>query len=174
MNDVLRSFLDDFVIVYLDYILIFNKSREEHVKHVRKVLDVLKKEQLFLKMSKCEFEKTSLVYLAHIVGGGVLNIDPSKFSVIGNWLIPKSVTEVRSFLGAAQYWRKFIANFSSIATPLHVLTIMKVVFHWEGKHQKAFDALKQKISSAPVLAFPDLKQPFEIQTDASDYALGCY
>ena len=91
MNDALRSFLDEFVIVYLDDILIFNKSQEEHVKHVRKVLDIMRKEQLNLKMSKCEFRKISLVYLGHIVGGGELKIDPSKFSVIVNWPISKSV-----------------------------------------------------------------------------------
>jgi len=101
MNDVLRSFLDEFLIVYLDDIFIFSKSQEEHVKYVRKVLDVLKKEQLFLKMSKFEFEKNSLVYLGHIVGGGELNIDPYKVSAILNWAIPKSVTEVRSLLGVA-------------------------------------------------------------------------
>ena len=129
MNGVLRSFLDEFVIFYLDDILILIKSREEHVKHVRKVLNVSKREQLFLKMSKCEFGKTSLVYLGHIVGGGELKIDPSKVSVIVNWPIPKSVTEVRSFLGATQYWRKFIANFSSVAAPLHALTSVKVVLH---------------------------------------------
>lgn len=172
MNDVLKSFLDEFVIVYLDDILIFNKSREDHVKHVRKVLDVLKKEQLFLKMSKCEFVKTSLVYLGHIIGGGELKIDPSKVSVIVNWPIPKSVTKVRSFLGATHYWRKFIVNFYSIAAPLHALTNMKFVFHWGGKEQKTFDALKQKTSSAPVLALTDLKQPFDIKVDASDYAMG--
>jgi len=105
-----------------------------------------RKEQLFLKMSKCEFGKTSLLYLGHIVGGGELKIDPSKFLVIMNWPIPKSVIEVRSFLGAAQYWRKFIANFSSIAAPLHALTSMKVVFQWGGKQKKGFDSLKQKIS----------------------------
>jgi hypothetical protein len=114
MNDVLRPFLDDFVIVYLDDILIFSKTREEHVKHVKQVLDVLKKENLYLKMSKCEFGKTSLVYLGHIVGGGELKIDPSKVDVIVNWPKPNNVTEVRSFLGATQYWRKFIANFSSL------------------------------------------------------------
>ena len=92
MYDVLRSFLDEFVIVYLDDILIFNRSREEHVKHVRKVLDVLRKEQLFMKMSKCEFRKTSLVYLGHIIGGGELKIHPSKVSVIVNWPIHKLAT----------------------------------------------------------------------------------
>eukprot|EP00253_Pinus_taeda_P017387 PITA_17387 len=97
MDDVLHHFLDDSVIVYLDEILIFRKSREDHVMHVIKVLDVLKKNQLFLKMSKCEFGKTSLVYLGHIVGGGTLRIDPAKIETIVNWPTPKSITEVRSF-----------------------------------------------------------------------------
>jgi hypothetical protein len=139
---------------------------------VKQVLDVLRKEQLFLKLSKCEFGKTSLIYLGHIVGGGELKIDPSKVKVILEWSRPSNVTEVRSFLGAAQYWRKFIANFSSIAAPLHVVTSVKQVFQWGGKQQKAFDTLKEKISSAPVLALPNLRQPFEIQTDASNYAMG--
>ena len=92
MNDVLRPFKDDRVIVYLNDILIFNKLRDEHVMHVNKVLDVLRKEQLFLKMLKCEFGKTSLVYLGHIVGGGESEIDPSKVEVILNWLKPNTVT----------------------------------------------------------------------------------
>jgi hypothetical protein len=103
MNDVLRPFLDDFVIVYLDDILIFSKSREEHIEHVNFFLDVLRKEQLFMKLSKCEFGKTSLIYLGHIVGGGELKIDPSKVKVILEWSRPSNVTEVRSFLGATQY-----------------------------------------------------------------------
>jgi hypothetical protein len=168
MNDVLRHFLDDCVIVYLDDILIFNKSREEHVKHVKQVLDVLRKEKLFLKMSKCEFGKTSLIYLGHIVGGGEMKIDPSKVKVILEWPKPNNVTEVRSFLGAAQYWRKLLLTFLQ----LHAVTSVKQVFQWGGKQQKAFDTLKEKISSAPVLALPNLRQPFEIQTDASNYAMG--
>eukprot|EP00253_Pinus_taeda_P030700 PITA_30700 len=162
MDDVLRPFLDDFVIVYLDDILIFSKSREDHVMHVRKVLDVLKKNQLFLKMSNCEFRKT-LIYLGHIVGGGALRIDLAKIEAIMKWPTPKSITEVISFLGAAQYWRKFISNFSSIAAPMHAVTSAKHAFQWGGKQQKAFESLKEKISSAPVLALPDLRQPFEIQ-----------
>jgi len=167
-----EAILDEFVIVYLDGILIFSKSHDEHVMHVRKVLDVLKKEHLYLKMPKCEFGKTSLVYLGHIIGGGELKIDPSKVDVIVNWPRPKTVIELRSFLGAAQHWRKFIANFSLIAAPLHALKSVKTVFQWGGKQQKAFDALKEKISSALILALPDLRQSFEIQTDASDYAMG--
>ena len=100
MNDVLRPFLDDCVIVYLDDILIFIKSCEEHVKHVKQVLEVLRKEKLFLKMSKCEFGKTSLIYLGHIVGGGELKIDPFKIKVILEWPKPNNVTEVRSFFGS--------------------------------------------------------------------------
>ena len=136
--------------------------------HVKKVLYVLKKEQFFLKMSKCEFGETSLVYLGHIVGGGELKIDPSKVDVILNWPKPKTITEIINFLGANKYWRKFIANFSSIIAPLHALTSVKQVFQCGGKQKKAFDALKEKISSTPILALPNLRQQFEIQTDASD------
>eukprot|EP00253_Pinus_taeda_P008076 PITA_08076 len=130
---VAERFLDDFVIVYLDDILIFSKTWEEHLKHVKQTLDVLDREKLYVKLSKCEFGKTSLNYLGHIVGGGELKIDPSKVVVIMNWPKPKSATEVRSLLGAAQYWRKFISNFSSIAAPLHALTGLNKVFQWGGK-----------------------------------------
>ena len=130
MNDVLRPFIDDFLIVYLDDILFFSKTWEDHVKHVKRTLDVLKRENIYVKLSKCEFGKTYLNYLGYIVGGGELKIDPSKVKVIVNWPKPNTVTEVRSFLGVAQYWRKFIANFSLIATPLHAFTSLKQVFQW--------------------------------------------
>jgi hypothetical protein len=103
MNDVLRRFLDDCVIVFLDDIFIFNNSHEEHVMHVKQVLDVLKKEFCFLKIFKCEFGKTSLVYLGHIVGGEELKNDPSKVKVILDWPKPNNVTGVRNFWGATQY-----------------------------------------------------------------------
>jgi hypothetical protein len=132
MNNVFMTFIDDFLIVYLDDILIFSRTREEHFHHVRQILSVLQREKLFVKLSKCEFGKTSLVCLGYIVGGGKLNIDPSKVEVIVNWPRPKNVTELRRFMGEKQYWRKFIANFSLIATPLHDLTSVKRGFQWGG------------------------------------------
>jgi hypothetical protein len=110
--------------------------------------------------------------LGHTVGGGELKIDPSKVKVILEWPKPNNVTEVRSFLGATQYWRNFIANFSSIASPLHAVTSVKQFFQWGSKQHKAFDTLKEKINSTPVLALPNLRQPCEIQTDASNYVMG--
>ena len=103
MNDVFGPFLDDFVIVYLDDILIFSGTWDEHVRHVKQVLDTLQRETLYVKMLKCEFGKTALVYLGHIVGGGQLKIYPSKIEVIVRWPEKKSVTDIRSFLGAVQY-----------------------------------------------------------------------
>jgi hypothetical protein len=172
MNDVFRPFIDDFVIVYLDDIHVFSGTWDEHVRHVNKVLDTLQREKLYVKLSKCEFGKTALVYLGHIVGGGQLKIDPSKIDVIVNCPEPKSVTEVQSFLGAVQYWRRFIPNFSFIVAPLHALTNVKNTFQWEGEQQKSFHTLKGKISTTPVLALLNLKKTFEIETDASGYAMG--
>jgi hypothetical protein len=99
MNEVFRTFLDDFVIVYLDDILYFSRIWDEHVRHVKQILDTLQREKLYVKMSKCEFGKIALMFVGHIVGGGQLKIDPSKIEVIVNWPEPKSVTRIRSFLG---------------------------------------------------------------------------
>jgi hypothetical protein len=117
----------------------------------------LNKEKLYVKMSKCEFGKTSLVYLGYIVGNGQLKLDPAKVEVIVKWPKPTTLTKVKSFLGAVQYWRKFIANFSYIESPLHALTSVKQVFQWGRKKQKSFNTLKEKISTTLVLALPNLQ-----------------
>ena len=122
-------------------------------------------------MTKREFTKTYLVYLGHVIGGGKLIVDPSKVDYIVNWPRPKTVTEVRSFLGAFQYWRKFIAGFSSIPTPLYTLKSVKKYFQWGGKQHKSFNNLKERINTTPVLVFPYLQQPFEIKTNASGFSM---
>ena len=135
-------------------------------------MDTLKKEKLYVKLLKYEFEKTYLVYLGHIVGGGQLNISPSKVDVIVNWPNPTSTTKLRRFLGVVNYWRKIIDKFSFIASPLHALMSVKKSFKCKGKENKYFDTLKGNISTTPVLIFPRLQQPFNIKTDASSYAMG--
>lgn len=171
MNDLFQPFIDEFF-VYLDDILVFSKSWNENVCHVKKVFDVFKNEKLYVKLSKYDFGKTSLGYLGHIVGHGQLKIDPSKVEAIVNWPKPTSVTDIHSFLGAFQYGRRFIANFSVIAAPLHTLISVKQVFQWGGRQQKSFETLKEKIKTTPVLALPDLQRPFEIKTDTNTYAMG--
>jgi hypothetical protein len=125
MNDVFRPYIDDFFIIYLDDILIFSKTWEDHLMHVRKNFELLEKKKLYVKMSKCEFGKTSLVYLGYIVGNGQLKINPAKVEVIVKWPKPTTSTKVTIFLGEVQYWRKFIANLSYIVEPLHALMSAK-------------------------------------------------
>jgi hypothetical protein len=144
MNDVLCPFIDSFVIVYLDDILIFSNTWQEHFSHVMQVLETLKKNQLISNLQKCEFGKMSLIYLGHMIGGGELRVDPEKIAAITQWPIPTSVTEVRSFMGATQYLRKFIINFSTTTTPLHALTTNGKSFHWGKQQQRAFEYLKKK------------------------------
>ena len=122
MNDVFRPYVDNFVIIYIDDILIFNSSMEEHVRHVKQDLEVLHIEKLYLKLCKCKFGKTYLIYVGYIVGGGHLKIGPTKIDVIVKWPRPQTVTEVRSFQDVVQYWRILISQFSLIASSLHALT----------------------------------------------------
>jgi hypothetical protein len=126
----------------------------------------------YIKLSKCKFDKTSLVYLGYIVGNGKLKIDLAKVEVIVKFPKPTTTTKVGIFLIEVQYWRKFNVNFSYIVAPLHALTCVKKVFQWGGKQHKSFERLKEKISITTFLTFPYLQQPFEIQTDASRYVMG--
>ncbi|KAH9291640.1 hypothetical protein KI387_043172, partial [Taxus chinensis] len=145
---------------------------EEHIDHLHQVLQVLKENQLVLNEKKCEFSQQSLVFLGHVVGDGELRIDPTKIEAIQNWPTPSSLTETRSFVGAVQYLRKFIKNFSSIAVHLHSVTTRGKDFDWGKKQHIAFESFKYKISHAPVLALPNLQLPFEVETDVSDYVMG--
>ena len=142
MNRVCRPYLDQFVIVFIDDILIYSRSEEEHSQHLRKVLDTLRTEKLYAKFSKCEFWIRRVEFLGHVVSEKGIHVDPSKIKAIENWSAPKTPTEIRQFLGLAGYYRKFIKNFSSIAKPLTSLTQKGVAFDWEAKQEKAFQTLK--------------------------------
>ncbi|GJU98302.1 putative reverse transcriptase domain-containing protein [Tanacetum coccineum] len=173
MNRVCRPYLDKFVIVFIDDILIYSKTQEEHVEHLRLVLELLKKEKLYAKFSKCEFWLREVQFLGHVINGNGIHVDPSKIEAVKNWKAPRTPTEVRSFLGLAGYYRRFIENFSKIAKSLTILTQKSKTFNWGEEQEYAFQTLKDKLCNAPVLALPDGSEDFVVYCDASRIGLGC-
>ncbi|KAI3819335.1 hypothetical protein L1987_13162 [Smallanthus sonchifolius] len=173
MNRVCKPYLDKFVIVFINDILIYSKSKVEHEEHLHLVLDLLKKEKLYAKFSKCEFWLKKVQFLGHIVNEKGIHVDPAKIEAVKNWQAPKTPTEVRSFLGLAGYYRRFIANFSKIAVPLTALTHKGKPYEWGQKQEEAFQTLKQKLCEAPILTLPDGTEDFVVYCDASHLGLGC-
>ena len=173
MNRVFRDFLDQFVIVFIDDILIYSRTEEQHAEHLRLVLETLKQHQLFAKFSKCQFWLTSIAFLGHVVSGSGISVDPQKIQAVVDWPRPTTVTEVRSFLGMAGYYRKFVQGFSQIATPLTRLTRKSEAFVWTDDCEASFQKLKEFLVSAPVLVLPSGTEGFQVFTDASLRGLGC-
>ncbi|GJW35200.1 putative reverse transcriptase domain-containing protein [Tanacetum coccineum] len=167
MNRVCKPYLDKFVIVFIDDILIYSKSEEEHEVHLKAILDLLKKEKLYAKILKCEFWLQEVQFLGHVVNHAGIHMDPSKVESVKNWKTPESLTETRSFLGLAGYYRRFIENFSKIAKPLTLLTQKNKTYVWGDIQDEAFRILKEKLCNAPVLALPDGPDDFVIYCDAS-------
>lgn len=172
MHKVFQPLLNKCVLCFLDDILVFSKSPEEHEQHLREVLTILRHERLYCKLSKCEFNRSELRYLGHIVGRDGVKVDPDKCVVIRDWPVPTNVKEVQRFLGLANYYRKFVKNYSTIAAPLTDLTGKHSTWQWGHTQQTAFLALKAALSSAPVLAYPDFGKPFELYADASIHGTG--
>lgn len=177
MNGVLRKSagdadLLDFVIVYLDDILVFSKTEEEHLQHLEEVCKRLQAASLYAKRSKCSFGLKSVEFLGHVVSGDGLATDKSKVQAIMDWPTPTNATEVASFLGLANFYRRFIHDFSRIALHLTELTKKNRVFEWSAEAQDSFDALKSSLCAAPVLAPPDRDRPYTITCDASAFAIG--
>ncbi len=172
MHQTFRAFLDDFVLVFLDDILIYSKTLEEHERHVRQVLEVLRREKLYAKESKCELFKREVEFLGHHVGRAGVRMMNDKVQAVAEWPTPTKVIDVRAFLGTAGYYRKFIRDFSRLAAPLTHLTKDDVKWEWGAEQQTAFDALKLAIRTGPVLALPDPSLPFIVHTDASGFAVG--
>lgn len=172
MNDVFRAHLDSFVVVYLDDILVYSRNEQEHAEHLRTVLAILREHKLQAQASKCSFFQREVDFLGYVVSADGLKMDSHKVAAVRNWPTPTSVTEVRSFLGLANFYRKFVANAAAISARLTDLTRKDQVFRWGEPQQRAFDALKLAITSAPVLQLPDPDKPFVLETDASDFAMG--
>ncbi|KAL0536475.1 hypothetical protein IC582_025424 [Cucumis melo] len=173
MNRVFREFLDTFVIVFIDDILIYSKTETEHEKHLRMVLQTLRDNKLYAKFSKCEFWLKQVSFLGHVVSKAGVSVDPAKIEAVTGWTRPSTVSEVRSFLGLAGYYRRFVENFSRIATPLTQLTRKGAPFVWSKACEDSFQNLKQKLVTAPVLTIPDGSGSFVIYSDASKKGLGC-
>ncbi|KAI3774094.1 hypothetical protein L1987_48637 [Smallanthus sonchifolius] len=162
-----------FVIVFIDDILIYSKNKEEHEEHRRLILELLKREQLYAKFSKCEFWIREVQFLGHVVNEKGIHADPSKIEAIKNWAAPTTLTEVRQFLGLAGHYRRFIEGFSKIAQPLTALTQKGKAYNWGDNQESAFQHLKQKLYSAPILALPKGTDDFVVYCDASIQGLGC-
>ncbi|XP_022019753.2 uncharacterized mitochondrial protein AtMg00860-like [Helianthus annuus] len=160
MNRVSKPYLDDFVIVFIDDILIYSKSEEDHERHLRLILELLRKEQLYAKLSKCDFWIREVHFLGHVVNELGIHMEPAKVDVVKSWVAPKTPSEVRQFLGLAGYYRRFIKDFSKIAQPLTSLTQKGVVYSWGTKQEEAFRLLKQKLCSAPILSLPEGTEDF--------------
>ncbi|KAK9057437.1 hypothetical protein SSX86_022272 [Deinandra increscens subsp. villosa] len=173
MNRVCRPMLDRSVIVFIDDILVYSRSKEEHAQHLREVLETLRREKLYAKFSKCAFWLREVQFLGHVVNAQGVLVDPAKVEAVAGWRTPKNPTEIRSFLGLAGYYRRFIQDFSKIAVPLTRLTRKDVKFEWGEKQEESFRTLKEKLTHAPVLALLDGTEDIVIYSDASYLGLGC-
>jgi Reverse transcriptase (RNA-dependent DNA polymerase)/RNase H-like domain found in reverse transcriptase/Retroviral aspartyl protease len=172
MNAIFRDVLDIFVIIYLDDILVFSPDQEAHDKHVLFVLERLRKNNLYGKLSKSEFDKHSIEFLGFVVTTSGVEMSQEKISAVKNWKQPTSRVQVQSFLGFTNFYRRFISGYSRIAKPLTELTKKDHPFEWNTEALTAFQTLQLAITTAPVLIHPDHTAHFTLETDASDFALG--
>ena len=155
MNQVFSSCLDNFVVVFIDDILVYSKDKEEHEQHLRKVLQILRENQLYAKFSKCEFWLEKVSFLGHFISKEGVSVDPAKIEAVRDWPAPKNMTEVRSFLGLAGYYRRFVKDFSKIARPMTNLMKKDKKFEWSKECELAFQTLKERLTTATVLTLPD-------------------
>ncbi|GKD30408.1 putative nucleotidyltransferase, ribonuclease H, partial [Tanacetum coccineum] len=171
MNQLLRPFIRKFMVVYFDDILIYSASFSEHVTHVRQVLTLLRKDSFYAATKKCVFMTPKVLFLGYVVSGEGIQVDESKVAAVQEWPTPTTITEVQSFHGLASFYRWFISNFSSIMA--HLTDCMKgKSFVWTKEAESAFQVVKEKLTTAPILVLPDFSKVFELHTDASKVAIG--
>ena len=173
MNRIFRPYLDQFVVVFIDDILIYSESRDEHAEHLRVVLGILKEHKLYGKLSKCEFWLDEVQFLGHVISVQGIAMDPAKIETMVKWERPQIVTKVRSFLGLAGYYRRFVEGFSKMVSPLTQLTRKDQPFSWIDECEVCFEDMKKRLTIATILAIPDTTKTFEVYCDASYQGLGC-
>jgi hypothetical protein len=173
MNSVFMPELDKFVVVFINDILVYSKNKEEHVGHLHVVLQHLREHHLYAELSKCDFWLKEIKFLGHTISQAGIAVDPNKVQEVMTWKPPTTVRQIRSFLGLAGYYRRFIPDFSQIAKPITELLKKEAKFVWGQKCKDAFHALRQHLTTAPVLAQPDSNKPFDVYCDASSTGLGC-
>ncbi|GJZ71770.1 putative reverse transcriptase domain-containing protein [Tanacetum coccineum] len=167
MNRVCKPYLEKFMIVFIDDILIYSKDKEEHGEHLKIILELLKMEQLYAKFSKCDFLLDSVSFLSYVIDNKGVHVDPAKIKAIKNWAAPTTPTKVRKFLGLAGYYQRFIEGFSLISKPLTKLTQKDKKYEWGKEEEEAFSTLKKKLYNAPILALPERTEDFMVYCDAS-------
>nr|GEX60994.1 putative reverse transcriptase domain-containing protein [Tanacetum cinerariifolium] len=172
MNRVCKPYLDKFGIVFIDDILIYSKNEQEHGEHLKLILELLKREKLYAKFSKCEFWIPKVQFLGYVIDSRGIHVDPAKIESIKDWASPKTPTKIRQFLGLAGYYQRFIEGFLKIAKPMTKLAQKKVIFDWGDKQEATFQLLKQKLCSAPIMALPEGAEDFVAYCDASHKGLG--
>ncbi|GJZ98981.1 putative reverse transcriptase domain-containing protein [Tanacetum coccineum] len=171
MNRVCKPYLDKFMIVFIDDILIYSRNKKEHEEHLKTILELLKKEELYAKFSKCEFWIPKVQFLGHMIDNQGIHVDPAKIESIKDWASPKTPTKIRQFLGLVGYYRRFIEGFSKIAKSMTKLTQKGVKFDWGDKEESAFQLIKQKLCNVPILALPKGNEDFMVYYDASHKGL---
>jgi hypothetical protein len=162
MNKVFMEYLDKFIVVFIDDILVYSRNQEGHEGHLRLVLQKLRDHKLYAKLSKCEFWPKQVAFLGHVVSKGGISVDPSKVQDVLSWKAPTSVIDIQSFLGLARYYRRFIEGFSKISKPMMELQEKDKQFKWMPACESSFQELKKRLTTAPVLVMPDMEKPFSI------------
>jgi hypothetical protein len=173
MNKIFMPYLDKFVIVFIDDISIYSKDKEEHAKHLRIALQILREHQLYAKFSKCELWLDQVEFLEHVISKEGIAVNPSKVASVLEWEAPKNVKQIRGFLEMVGYYRRFIEGLSKIAGPMTKLLRKNTPFVWSEECEASFQTLKEKLTTAPVLAIPETGKDYAVYCDASKNGLGC-
>ncbi|XP_074300448.1 putative mitochondrial protein AtMg00860 [Silene latifolia] len=173
MNRVFSPYLFKFVVVFIDDILVYSKTKEGHEEHLGIVLQTIRDNQLYAKLSKCEFWLEKVAFLGNVISKEGMAVDPSKIEAVSRWESPKNVVKIRSFLGLAGYYRRFAKDFSKIARLLTALMRKDIHFKWKGSCETAFLTLKERLTTTPIFTLPNRSENVKVYIDASKNGFGC-